>query len=162
MNNTNNHLEIERKYLVKDDSYKQLATQQIPILQGYLHTGDNCSVRIRRWADTAYLTIKSHVGAGELARYEIEKEVSVEEAIILLGMCISGKIEKTRWIVPMADGLVCEVDEFFGDNAGLVMAEVELSDKDQAFDKPAFLGEEVTNDGRYYNSYLSRHPYITW
>ena len=156
------HQEIERKFLVCDDSYKQLATACIPISQGYLSLNERCSVRVRRWGDKGYITVKSHVVINRFSRYEWEKEIPAEEADQLLALCLPGKIEKKRWLVPIDDSLTCEVDEFFGLNEGLVMAEIELQSEDQPYDKPAFLGEEVTGDSRYFNSYLIGHPYLTW
>lgn len=157
-----NNIEIERKYRVLNESYKQLATKAVCIRQGYLCLNENCSVRVRQWDDKGYLTIKSHAIRGSFSRYEFEKEISVEEATELFALALPGRIEKTRWLVPMENGLVCEVDEFAGENAGLTIAEVELTSETQTFAKPAFLGEEVTNDPRFFNSYLSQHPYNTW
>ncbi|MCQ2310476.1 MAG: CYTH domain-containing protein [Paludibacteraceae bacterium] len=157
-----NNIEIERKFLVKDDSYKHLATNHIRIRQGYLCLQSNCSVRVRHWGEQAFLTIKSKINQKGFSRYEFEKEISVAEADELFRIALPGTIDKTRWLVPLADGLTCEVDEFFGDNQGLVMAEVELPDENMTFEHPAFLGEEVTMDRRYYNSYLSQHPFTTW
>lgn len=157
-----NNLEIERKYLVLDDSYKALATDHILIRQGYLSLNERCSVRIRQWNDTGFITIKSHAIRGTFSRYEFEKEISAAEVNELFALALPGCIEKTRWLVPLENGLVCEVDEFAGENAGLVIAEVELGSESQTFTHPAFLGEEVTFDPRYFNSYLSQHPYSTW
>ncbi len=157
-----NNIEIERKFLVKDDSYKRLATDRIPIRQGYLCLNPNCSVRVRRWGEQAFLTIKSKAQANGFSRYEFEKEISVSEADELFRIALPGMVSKVRWLVPLAEGLTCEVDEFEGENAGLVMAEVELASESQTFEHPSFLGEEVTFDKRYYNSYLSQHPYQTW
>ena len=161
MSNTN-HLEIERKFLVRDDSFKALATEHIAICQGYLSVNERCSVRVRRWGDTGYMTVKQKGVQGHFSRFEWEKEIPAADAESLLALCLSGKVEKTRWLVPMADGLVCEVDEFHGANDGLLLAEIELESEEQSFVAPAFLGEEVTQDPRYFNSYLSQHPYQTW
>ena len=156
------HQEIERKFLVRDDTYKQLATSSIPISQGYLSLNERCSVRVRRWGDKGFITVKSHVVVNRFSRYEWEKEIPAAEADELLALCLPGKIEKTRWLVPLGDTLTCEVDEFFGLNQGLVMAEIELKSEDQAYPRPNFLAEEVTGDPRYFNSYLIAHPYFTW
>ena len=156
------HQEIERKFLVRDDTYKQLATSSIPISQGYLSLNERCSVRVRRWGDKGFITVKSHVVVNRFSRYEWEKEIPAAEADELLALCLPGKIEKTRWLVPLSDTLTCEVDEFFGLNQGLVMAEIELKSEDQAYPRPDFLAEEVTGDPRYFNSYLIAHPYLTW
>lgn len=157
--NTNN-LEIERKFLVTDESYKELAVSHALIRQGYLHV--HPTVRIRQYGDKFILTIKGSPATGHIGRLEWEKEISQQDFEILFPLCQSGIVEKTRWLVPLANGLVCEVDEFHAADAGLVMAEVELPSEDTVFDRPNFLGEEVTADGRYYNSYLSAHPYSTW
>lgn len=157
-----NNIEIERKFLVKDDSYKSLATDHVLIRQGYLSLNPNCNVRIRRWGNQAFLTIKSKAQANGFSRYEFEKEISLQEVDELFRLALPGTVEKTRWLVPLPEGLTCEVDEFAGDNGGLVMAEVELPSEDTIFVHPAFLGEEVTMNPRYYNSYLSQYPYSTW
>ena len=159
---TANSIEIERKFLVRDDSYKAFATSSVHIRQGYLCLNPNCSVRVRQWTDQAFLTIKGKSAPGSIARYEFEKEISIADADGLFRLALPGVVEKTRWLVPLPGGLTCEVDEFMGLNAGLVMAEVELESETQVFVKPAFLGEEVTHDRRYFNSYLSQHPYTTW
>lgn len=155
-------IEIERKFLVLDDSYKQMSTSHVHIRQGYLTLNERCSVRVRTWDDCGYLTIKSKAIRGSFSRYEFEKQISLEEAEQLLTLALPGQVDKVRWMVPLEDGLTCEVDEFAGENEGLVMAEIELQKEDQAYLKPAFLGEEVTFDSRYFNSYLSQHPYKTW
>lgn len=160
MSNTSN-IEIERKFLVRDDSYKALATHHVRIRQGYLSLGDNCSVRVRRWDDRGYITIKSRPVKGSFSRYEFEKEITAAEADELLRLALPGQIDKIRWIVPV-ENFVFEVDEFMGENAGLVVAEVELESENQSYPHPAFIKEEVTHDSRYLNSQLSLHPYSTW
>lgn len=167
-----NNIEIERKFLVRDDSYKTLATSSIHIRQGYLSRSANCTVRVRVVEQSGFLTIKSAPAANGFAHYEFEKEITVQEANELLQLALPGIIDKRRWLVPISGtsgksgnagiNLVCEVDEFFGDNAGLVMAEVELPTEDTPFVHPDFLGDEVTFDKRYYNSYLAQHPFTTW
>jgi len=161
-----NNIEIERKYLVLDRSYQALATSRVHIRQGYLCLQPNCSVRVRLWDDRGYLTIKSKANQNGFSRYEWEKEISAQEANELFALALPGRVDKYRWMVPIlsteGEPLTCEVDEFMGENEGLVMAEVELSSETQTFVAPAFLGEEVTRDRRYYNSYLSQHPYSTW
>ncbi len=167
MNNTNN-MEIERKFLVLDDSYKTLAERHVRIRQGYLCLNPNCSVRVRQWDEQAFLTIKSKAVKGSFSRYEFEKEITLDEFNHLFPLCLSGTIDKIRWLVPVSSThytphtTLFEVDEFLGDNAGLVMAEIELQSESQSFPRPSFLGEEVTFDPRYFNSYLSLHPYRTW
>ncbi len=155
-------MEIERKFLVKDDSYKTLATEQVPICQGYLSLNERCSVRVRRWGNKGFLTVKQKAVIGSFARFEWEKEISADDADQLLALCLPGKIEKTRYLVPMTDGLICEVDVFDGLNNGLVLAEIELRSEEQTFTPPPFIGQEVTSDKRYFNSYLSQHPFCTW
>lgn len=177
-----NNIEIERKFLVRDDSYKALATSSVHIRQGYLSRSASCTIRVRvtqtststqTSTPTAFLTIKSAPAANGFAHYEFEKPISVDEANELLQLALSGIIDKRRWLIPIhslpfreesevGSQLLCEVDEFFGDNAGLVMAEVELPSEDTPFVHPDFLGDEVTFDKRYYNSYLSQHPFTTW
>ncbi len=157
-----NNIEIERKFLVKDESYKLRATSSVVICQGYLALTDRCSVRVRTFGEKAYMTVKSKTVKGSFSRYEFEQEVPYEEAEQLLALCLPGKIEKRRWFVPLADGLVCEVDEFSGNNKGLTIAEIELASESQQYECPSFLGEEVTFDKRYFNSYLSQHPYLSW
>lgn len=160
--NTNNHIEIERKYLVRNADYRTFAISRVRIRQGYLSLCAKNSVRVRIWDQQAFLTIKSKIGHNGFSRYEWEKEIPVADAEELLQLAVSGYIDKYRYIVPLSDGLVCEVDEFMGDNEGLVLAEVELPSENMQFVRPDFLGEEVTLDSHYYNSYLSLHPFTTW
>lgn len=159
MNNINN-LEIERKFLVTDESYKELSSSHALIRQGYLHV--HPTVRIRQYGTHYFLTIKSSPAAGHIARTEWEKEISKTDFETLFPLCQSGIVEKVRWLVPIQNGLVCEIDEFLGADDGLVLAEVEIPTEDTIFEHPSFLGQDVTNDYRYYNSYLSQHPYTTW
>ena len=154
-------LEIERKFLVrKGDAYKRAAFASSHIQQGYIHC-ENATVRIRLRDDKAFLTIKGHSMDGGLSRYEFEKEITPTEASNLLKLCSGGLIDKRRWLVKSGSHTF-EVDEFFGDNAGLVVAEVELGSENEPFAKPSFIGEEVTGDRRYYNSQLLVHPYKDW
>lgn len=158
-----NNMEIERKFLVRDNTYRQMARQKVHIRQAYLALGENCSVRIRQWDEQAFLTIKSRPVKGSFSRYEFEKEVPLAEAQQLFLLALPGGIDKYRYIVPTEiPDLVFEVDEFLGDNEGLVVAEIELTSESQAYPYPSFLGEEVTFDPRYLNSYLSSHPYKDW
>lgn len=146
-------LEIERKFLVADDSYRHTATSSSRIRQGYICRESGRTVRVRIRDERGFLTIKGPSPNG-LSRYEFEKEITLDEADNLFRLCLPGVIDKTRYLVPMADGHVFEVDEFYGANEGLVIAEVELSSEDEAFMRPPFLGREVTGDKRYYNSNL--------
>ena len=154
-------LEIERKFLVRDDSYRQLAYSSSRILQGYICSGHGRTVRVRRRDRSAFLTIKGPSADGGLSRYEFEKEITLDEAEHLFALCEPGIIDKTRYLVRSGQH-VFEVDEFYVENQGLVIAEVELSAPDEAYEKPDFIGEEVTGDRRYYNSYLRQLPYSKW
>lgn len=152
--------EIERKFLVKG-SFKEAAFDALRITQGYLSTAPGRSVRVRLKGDKGYLTIKGPSRDGGLSRFEWEKEIGADEARELLALCEPGLIDKTRWLVK-AGTHTFEVDEFHGDNEGLIMAEVELSAPDEPYEKPEWLGQEVTGDRRYYNSYLTKNPYKIW
>ena len=146
-------MEIERKYLVKSDSYKQMAVAHHHICQGYISREKTGTVRIRITNEKAYLTIKGKPAAGHFARYEWEKEIDITDAKELIKLCQGTIIEKTRWIVPAAeDGLKWEVDEFHGRYQGLEVAEIELESEEQVVQLPAFVGKEVTNDPQYYNA----------
>lgn len=118
-------------------------------------------MRVRLRGDCGYLTIKGPSLNGGLSRYEFEKQITQDEALSLLRICEPGIVDKVRWLVPVGKHTF-EVDEFFGDNAGLVVAEVELSSEDEDYERPDFIGKEVTGDRRYYNSNLRRHPYCDW
>lgn len=154
-------LEIERKFLVrKGDAYKRAAFSNSHIQQGYI-PADGATVRVRTRDDKAYLTIKGKSVNGGMTRYEFEKEITLDEARCLLKLCKGGVVDKQRWLVKSGNHTF-EVDEFFGDNAGLVMAEVELSSEDEVYEKPDFIGMEVTGDRRFYNSHLLTNPYSNW
>ena len=155
------HIEIERKFLVKSPEFKAQSTGCSHFVQGYITSPPAKTVRVRIADDKAYLTIKGSGSASGMSRFEWEMEIPGKDALALLGICEGGVIEKDRYYLPFA-GHTFEVDEFFGDNEGLVMAEVELSSEDEAFEKPEWLGQEVTGDSRYYNSSLRKHPYIQW
>ena len=146
-------MEIERKYLVTSDSYKQMAVARYHICQGYISREKTGTVRIRITDDKAYLTIKGKPAAGHFARYEWEKEIDVQEAKELMQLCQGTIIDKTRWIIPAKEeGLKWEVDEFHGKHAGLTLAEIELTSEEQEVEKPEFVGEDVTSNPRYYNA----------
>ena len=154
--------EIERKFLI-DGDFKKDAYKAIRITQGYLNSSPERTVRVRIKGEKGYITIKGVGDATGVARFEWEKEIPVEEAQALLKLAEPGVIDKTRYLVRSADGIhTWEVDEFHGDNEGLTMAEIELSAIDEAFDKPSWLGKEVTGDPRFYNSSLKNHPYKDW
>lgn len=153
--------EIERKFLVrKDGSYKAMASSHSHIRQGYMAC-KGATVRIRLRDDKAYLTIKGPSRNGGLSRFEFEREILVEEADEMFKLCVGGVIDKTRWIVPY-EGQIFEVDEFHGINDGLLFAEVELKTEDEHFEKPLFLGPEVTGNRHFYNSHLLVNPYPQW
>jgi len=153
--------EIERKYLVKSEIYRELAVAKHEVSQGYLCADGIRTVRVRLWDETGFLTIKGR-GNG-VSRFEWEKPISADDAKALLALCMPGRVSKTRYIVPIeGTPLKVEVDVFHDENEGLVMAEIELPEEDYAFTVPEWLGKEVTGDPRYYNSYISAHPYNTW
>lgn len=147
--------EIERKFLVNGD-FKKDARCAERLVQGYLSSVPGRTVRVRIKGEKGFLTIKGKGDTKGMSRYEWEKEIPVEEAQELLQLCEPGIIEKIRYQVNVGSH-VFEVDEFHGDNEGLLLAEVELQDVAEAFEHPAWLGEEVTGDVRYYNAYLAHH-----
>ena len=149
--------EIERKFLVSGE-FRQDSPESYRIMQGYICSDPDRTVRVRVRGDKGFLTSKGHSSADGLSRYEWEKEISVTEAVELMALCGSGVIDKTRYLVPFGKHTY-EVDVFHGANEGLVLAEIELSDEQEAFEMPSWLGEEVTGDVRYYNSMLSLHPF---
>lgn len=152
--------EIERKFKVAGE-FKSLAKSSSHICQGYLCADGVRTVRVRLRDDKGYLTIKGKSDAAGLSRFEWEKEISADDARELLKLCHPGAIDKTRYLVDY-HGHTFEVDEFYGDNEGLLMAEVELKSQDEPFERPSWLGEEVTGDRRYYNAALTRNPYKNW
>ena len=152
--------EIERKFLVTDE-FKSLAIKSIPITQGYLSSVPERTVRVRIKGDKGFITIKGMGNDSGASRYEWEKEIPVTEVEELLKICEPGVIDKTRYLVP-AGNHTFEIDEFYGDNEGLTVAEVELSSENETFEKPGFLGQEVTGDVKYYNSMLMKNPYKLW
>lgn len=154
-------IEIERKFLVTDESYKQLATSHSRIRQGYICSGHGRTVRVRQRGDKGYLTIKGPSLDGGLSRYEFEKEITLDEADHLFQLCEPGIIDKTRYLVPSGSHTF-EVDEFYGDNEGLVLAEVELKSEWESYEKPDFIGIEVTGDHRFYNKQMLRNPFSLW
>jgi len=153
-------LEIERKFLVEGE-FRDQAYAQSHIVQGYICSARGRTVRVRIRDASAYLTIKGPSDLEGLVRYEWEKEIPLCEAQQLLKLCEPGIIDKVRYLVKSGSHTF-EVDEFHGENEGLVMAEVELSAPDEPFEKPGFIGREVTGDRRYYNSQLRAHPYKEW
>ena len=149
--------EIERKFLVSGE-FRQDSPESYRIVQGYICSSPDRTVRVRVRGDKGFLTIKGRSSEDGLSRYEWEKEIPVNEALELMTLCDSGVIDKTRYLVPYA-GHTFEVDVFRGANEGLVLAEIELSDENEAFQRPAWLGKEVTGEVSYYNSMLSKNPF---
>jgi adenylate cyclase len=154
-------IEIERKFLVNSNDFKTQAFTQNRIAQGYLSSVPGRTVRVRIKGNKGFLTIKGASNESGLSRFEWEKEIPFDEASALLQLCEEGIIDKTRFEVKMGNH-VFEIDEFYGENQGLIMAEVELKSETEPFEKPNWLGKEVTNDKRYYNSYLSKKPFKNW
>jgi CYTH domain-containing protein len=154
-------IEIERKFLVTSDKFKTEAFTKHEIAQGYLNSNPERTVRIRIKGESGFLTIKGKSNETGVSRLEWETEIALAEAKPLLALCEKGVIHKTRYEVKVGKH-VFEVDEFHGDNEGLLIAEIELSSEDEIFKKPDWLGAEVTNDVRYYNSYLSNNPFKNW
>lgn len=153
--------EIERKFLVKDSSYKDMAVSSSRIIQGYICSERGRTVRVRIRDNKGFLTIKGASADNGLSRYEWEHEISVDEARELMKLCQPGMIDKTRYLVKFGKHIF-EVDEFYGENEGLVVAEVELATVDEKHEVPPFLGEEVTGQVKYYNSFLMKCPFKTW
>ena len=155
------HLEIERKFLVVSEAYKKDATSETRIVQGFLNTAPERTVRVRIKGNKGYLTIKGKGNESGTTRFEWEKEISFKDATNLIDLCEPGILEKIRFEVPAGEHLF-EIDEFLGENKGLVVAEVELQNEDERFDKPDWLGDEVTGQIKYYNSQLTKKSFINW
>lgn len=153
--------EIERKFLVKDNSYREKAFSSSHIKQGYICSARGRTVRIRIRDGKGYLTIKGASDSSGISRYEWEREIPLQEAEELMSLCEPDMIDKTRFLVRVGQH-VFEVDEFYGENQGLVVAEVELGSENEDFERPDFLGEEVTGQVKYYNSFLMKNPYTHW
>ena len=154
-------IEIERKFLVKSAAFVTLAASKHTIIQGYISSDPLRTVRIRTKGERGFITIKGMSSASGMSRFEWEKEITMTEATNLLQLCEKGVIKKIRYEV-VYENHTFEIDVFEGENAGLIIAEVELHAEDEIFKKPEWLGLEVTNDERYYNAYLSQHPFISW
>ncbi len=153
--------EIERKFLVKNNDFKAFSIREIGVVQAYLSSVPERIVRVRIWGDKAFITVKGIQKEHSISRYEWEKEIPYADALDLLKLCEPGRIEKIRYIVPF-EGHKFEVDEFKGDNQGLVTAEVELESTEEKFSYPPWLGDEVTGMRKYYNSQLSKNPFTIW
>ncbi len=154
-------LEIERKFLVKGE-FKNFAIKSNKIAQGFLSSVPERTVRIRIKDESGFITVKGKSNKSGTTRFEWEKELLLDEALNLLELCELSVIDKIRYIVPANNNLFFEVDEFFGDNKGLIIAEIELPSEDFIFEKPMWLGHEVTGQTKYYNSVLSKNPYCNW
>lgn len=153
--------EIERKFLVTSEKFKDEAFAKHQIAQGYLNSNPERTVRIRIKGESGFLTIKGKGNETGMTRFEWETEIALTEAKPLLSLCENGVINKIRYNVRVGKH-VYEVDEFYGENQGLIIAEIELSSEDEFFEKPDWLGVEVTNNERYYNAYLSKNPFVKW
>lgn len=154
-------VEIERKFLIKDKNFIEKAIQKSEISQGYLNSNTERTVRVRIKGTQGFITIKGKSNESGTTRFEWEKEIALTEAKQLLLLCEDFVISKTRYLVPQGNHTY-EVDIFHGDNDGLIVAEIELTDENESFEKPNWLGEEVTNQKQYYNSYIANHPYKNW
>ncbi len=157
----NDMIEIERKFLVTSTAYKNEAFASNRIVQGFLNTHPARTVRVRILGNEGFLTVKGLGNETGTTRFEWEKQITVTDAEALLSLCEPGVIEKIRYEVKSGKHIF-EVDAFEGENEGLVVAEVELVEEDAIFEKPKWLGNEVTGDTRYYNSQLSKNPFINW
>ncbi|MCH9661191.1 MAG: CYTH domain-containing protein [Bacteroidetes bacterium] len=154
-------IEIERKFLTTSDAFMEEAHSKTRIVQGFLNTHPDRTVRVRIKGEQGFLTIKGRSNDAGTSRFEWEREIDVDEAEALLKLCEAGVIDKTRYEVKVGVHIF-EVDVFEGVNEGLIVAEVELTSETESFETPAWLGEEVTGDVKYYNSQLSKQPYNTW
>ena len=155
------NIEIERKFLLKNNDFKKMCYDKKHITQGYLNSNKKRVVRVRIIDDLAFLTIKGVSDASGTTRFEWEKEIDLKEAKELMILCENGVIEKHRYYHKLGNHII-EIDEFLGTNKGLIIAEIELKDKDEFFLKPDYLGVEVTNNKDYYNSKLSLNPFNNW
>ncbi|WP_456438820.1 CYTH domain-containing protein [Psychroserpens sp.] len=154
-------IEIERKFLVTSEDFKTESFKHTRIIQGFLNTNSERTVRVRLKGKKGFLTVKGKSTNDGLSRFEWEKEISKKDAKALLDLCEEGVIDKIRYEVKQGEH-VFEIDEFFGDNEGLIIAEVELEHENDSFETPDWLGKEVTGDIKYYNSQISKHPFKNW
>ena len=154
-------IEIERKFLVTSEDFKIESFKQTRIIQGFLNTDSNRTVRVRLKGEKGFITVKGKSTDDGLKRFEWEKEISKTDAEALLNLCEVGVIDKTRYEVKLGKHIF-EIDEFFGNNEGLIIAEVELEHESDSFELPDWLGKEVTGDIKYYNSQISKHPFKNW
>jgi adenylate cyclase len=154
-------IEIERKFLVLNTDFKKQAFAKNEIAQGYISTNPERTVRVRVKGNSGFLTIKGSGNETGMSRFEWEKKIDLEEAKQLMKLCEKGAISKTRYEIKVGKH-VFEVDEFYGENEGLIIAEIELESETETFEKPNWLGKEVTKDERYYNAYLSKNSFKSW
>lgn len=152
-------LEIERRFLLKNNTWRNHASTPQTLQQGYLSVAKERTIRVRIIGEHAWLTLKGYIS--DTTRSEFEYEIPLTDAQTILATLCPSKIEKHRYLVQY-QGYTFEIDEFFGDNAPLILAELELPSEDTDYPRPDWLGEEITSDGRFTNSYLSKHPYSTW
>lgn len=153
--------EIERKFLVESTLFKQEAFKSTRIVQGFLNTHPERTVRVRIKGNIGYITVKGISNDAGTTRFEWEHKISLTEAESLLPLCEPGVIDKMRFEVKVGKHIF-EIDEFYGDNTGLIVAEVELKSENENFEKPKWLGTEVTGQSKYYNSNLSKKPFSKW
>lgn len=153
------NIEIERRFLLQNDGWRQCAGEPQKLYQGYLSVEKECTIRVRIIGTQAWLTIKGYIS--DVSRSEFEYPISLEDAQAMMDSLCSFKLEKLRYGVHY-EGHFFEIDEYFGENAPLIVAEIELPDEESPFAKPDWLGREITSDGRFTNAYLSKHPYSTW
>lgn len=154
-------IEIERKFLVLNNDFRKESFANNQIAQGYLNTDPERTVRVRIKGNDGFLTIKGSGNETGLSRFEWEKKIDLDDAKLLMKLCEKGAISKTRFEIKIGKH-VFEVDEFYGENQGLIIAEIELESENEIFEKPNWLGKEVTNDEKYYNAYLSKNPFKNW
>ena len=155
-------IEIERKFLVTSEAFRSEAFQKFKITQGYLNSHPERCVRVRTKGFAGFITVKGKSNKAGASRFEWEKEIPLQEAEALLKLCELGIIEKMRYLINAPSSHLFEVDEFSGENQGLIIAEVELTSEDEAFSKPDWLGKEVTGQKEYYNAHLSQYPFKSW
>lgn len=153
--------EIERKFLVLSEDWRSAVSKSIDIAQGYIQAREDRTVRVRLKGDAAFITLK--IATSSIERLEFEYPIPVEDARVLLTTaCTEGSVTKVRHLVPASNGLMWEIDEFTGENAPLVVAELEVPSADTVFERPNWLGEEVSEDTRYLNARLAQQPWSTW
>ena len=152
-------IEIERRFLLNSDTWRAAAGMPEVMQQGYISVAKECTIRVRVSGSRAWLTVKGYIS--DVSRHEFEYEIPLDDAQAMLATVCPFKIEKHRYRIAH-EGFVFEIDEFFGENAPLVVAELELPDENAPFPKPDWLGAEITEDGRFTNAYLSKHPFGTW